>query len=173
MVSLNGVCVTQKNGGLPTWSVCQGCHRKLPQTGDTGWLKQQKLVLSQHCRLEVRGQGVCRIVPSEASLLAWQVVVVSLCLPHGLPSICSVQFRSVAQSCPTLCEPMNRSQASLSITNSRSLLKLMSIESVMPLHLCPNFLFLQGPTYIRLSPPHFNFITSLKALFKCNHILRY
>ena len=35
-------------------------------------------------------------------------------------------FSSVAQSCLTL------RQASLSITNSRSLLKLMSIESVMP-----------------------------------------
>ena len=44
----------------------------------------------------------------------------------------SDQFSSVAQSCPTLCDPMNRStQASLSITNSRSLFKLMSIESVM------------------------------------------
>ena len=37
------------------------------------------------------------------------------------------------QSCPTLCNPMNRSnQASLSITNSQSSLKLMSIELVMP-----------------------------------------
>ena len=44
----------------------------------------------------------------------------------------SVQFSSVAQSCPTLCDPMNRSTTSLSITNSRSLLKPMSIESVMP-----------------------------------------
>ena len=45
----------------------------------------------------------------------------------------SVQFSSVAQSCPTLCHPMNRStQASLSITNSQSSLTLMSIESVMP-----------------------------------------
>ncbi|CAM9427208.1 unnamed protein product [Rangifer tarandus platyrhynchus] len=40
---------------------------------------------------------------------------------------------SVAQSCPTLCDPMGCSNgASLSITNSRSLFKLMSIESVMP-----------------------------------------
>ena len=40
---------------------------------------------------------------------------------------------SVAQSCPTLWNPMDcSSQASLSITNSRSLFKLMSIESVMP-----------------------------------------
>ena len=43
------------------------------------------------------------------------------------------QFSSVAQLCPTLCNPNNCStQASLSITNSQSLLKLMSIESVMP-----------------------------------------
>ena len=39
----------------------------------------------------------------------------------------------VAQSCPTLCDPMITARlASLSITNSRSLLKLMPIESVMP-----------------------------------------
>ena len=39
---------------------------------------------------------------------------------------------SVAQSCPTLCDPMDCSQASLSFTISQSLLKPMSIESVMP-----------------------------------------
>ena len=43
----------------------------------------------------------------------------------------SVQFSSVAQLCPTLHDPMNR-QDSLSITNSRSSLRLMSFESVMP-----------------------------------------
>ena len=48
-------------------------------------------------------------------------------------SISSVQFSSVAQSCPTLCDPMNQSmQAFLSITNSRSPPKPMSIGSVMP-----------------------------------------
>ena len=45
----------------------------------------------------------------------------------------SVQFSSVAQLCPTLCDPMNRSTPGLPVHhNSRSLLKLMSIESVMP-----------------------------------------
>ena len=45
----------------------------------------------------------------------------------------SVQFSSVAQWRPTLCDPINCStQASLSITNFRSSPKLMSIESVMP-----------------------------------------
>ena len=45
----------------------------------------------------------------------------------------SGQVRSVTQSCPTLCDSMNPAlQASLSITNSRSLPKFMSVESVMP-----------------------------------------
>ena len=44
-----------------------------------------------------------------------------------------VQFSSVTQSCLTLCDPMDWArQASLSITSSQSLFKLMSIESVMP-----------------------------------------
>ena len=39
----------------------------------------------------------------------------------------------VAQLCPTLCDPwIAARQACLSITNSQSILKLMSIESVMP-----------------------------------------
>ena len=45
----------------------------------------------------------------------------------------SVQFSSVAQLCTTLCNPMNRSTPGLlSITNSRSSLRLTSIESLMP-----------------------------------------
>ena len=39
---------------------------------------------------------------------------------------------SVAQSCLTLCDPMEACQASLSIINSWSLLKLVFIELVMP-----------------------------------------
>ena len=44
----------------------------------------------------------------------------------------NIQLSSVPQLCPTLCDSMDCSQASLSITNSWRLLKLMSIESVMP-----------------------------------------
>ena len=62
----------------------------------------------------------------------------------------SVLFSSVTQSCPTLRDPMTEvSQASLSITKSRSLLKLMSIESVMP----SNHLILCYP--LLLQPPIF------------------
>ena len=42
------------------------------------------------------------------------------------------QFSSVAQSCPTVTLWTEAHQASLSIINSRSLLRLMSVESVMP-----------------------------------------
>ena len=45
----------------------------------------------------------------------------------------SVQFSSITQLCPTLCNPWTvASQASLSITKSQSLLKLISVELVMP-----------------------------------------
>ena len=47
--------------------------------------------------------------------------------------ICSVQFSSVAQSCPTLCDPMNCSALGFPVHHQvPELLKLMSIESVMP-----------------------------------------
>ena len=67
----------------------------------------------------------------------------------------SVQFSSVAQSCPTLCEPMNRSTPGLPVhPNSRSSLRLMSIESVMPsshLILCRPLLLLPSiPPSIRV-----------------------
>ena len=58
------------------------------------------------------------------------------------------QFRSVAQSCLTLCNPMDCSTPSFLVHHhSRSLLKLMSIESVMPsnnLILCCPFLLLSS-----------------------------
>ena len=41
------------------------------------------------------------------------------------------RFSSVAQSCHTLCNPMNCSTPGLPVTNSWSLPKLMSIESMM------------------------------------------
>ena len=75
---------------------------------------------------------------------------------HSLNSLHGYsQFSSVAQSCPTLCDPMNSStSASLSITNSWSPPKPMSIESVMPsshLILChPLLLLLPAPASIRV-----------------------
>ena len=56
--------------------------------------------------------------------LHWQVGSLPLVPP---------QFSSLTHLCPTLCDPRTAArQASLSITSSKSLFKLMSIESVMP-----------------------------------------
>ena len=78
-------------------------------------------------------KGICQ----ESSGSVW---------PRTLEGLTSWKFSSVAQSCLTLCDPMDCSTpASLSITNSRSLLKLMSVELVMPsnhLILCRPLLFL-------------------------------
>ncbi|XDC72732.1 hypothetical protein R6Z07F_003905 [Ovis aries] len=43
-----------------------------------------------------------------------------------------VQFSSVAQSCRTLCNPMNRSTPGLPVHHQLPEFKLTSIESVMP-----------------------------------------
>ena len=71
----------------------------------------------------------------------WERIVITCFLQNPT----DFQFSSVAQSCLTVISWTAARQASLSITNSQSLLKLMSIESVMPsnhLILCRPFLLL-------------------------------
>ena len=76
----------------------------------------------------------------------------------------SVQLSSVAQSCLTLCDPMNRSTpVSLSITNFQSLPKPISIELVMPSNhpiLCHPLLFI--PSIF----PSIRVFSSLSVLMK-------
>ena len=67
-------------------------------------------------------------------LLAWRVSY--LLRSSSIVTTSEKQFLlfscSVAQSCPTLCSWTAARQASLSITNSQSLLNLISIESMVP-----------------------------------------
>lgn len=53
-----------------------GPHEKVPQSG---WLQQQKCLVSQFRRLEAPSRGACRAVPSETSVLGVQTAVLSLC----------------------------------------------------------------------------------------------
>ncbi|KAI4548575.1 hypothetical protein MG293_000905 [Ovis ammon polii] len=60
------------------------------------------------------------------------IILLYLCPAHTS----SFKDSSVTQLCPTLCDPMSHNtQASLSITNSQSPPKPMSIESVIPSNL--------------------------------------
>ena len=65
----------------------------------------------------------------------------------------TVQFSSVAESCPTLCNPMKRSTPGLPVHHQLPEFNLMSIESVMPcshLILChPLFLLPSNPPSIK------------------------
>ena len=75
-------------------------------------------------------------------------------MPVNTPEA-SVQFSSVAQSCPTLCDPMNRSTPGLPVHHQHwSSLRLTSIEAVMPsshLILCRPLLLLPSiPPSIRV-----------------------
>jgi len=96
----------------------------------------------------------CILLPKTVVILDLGITLIQCDLFLG-NSICKEshfqirsQFSSVAQLCLTLWTPwIAARQASLSITNSRSSLRLMSIESVMPssrLILC-RLLFLLPP----------------------------
>ena len=87
---------------------------------------------------------------AHSSILAWRIP--GLGEPGGLPSMRShrvghdwsnlataatqfwhlIQFSSITQSCPTLCDPMGHSMPSLPVHHQFPGLKLMSIELVMP-----------------------------------------
>ena len=68
-----------------------------------------------------------------------------------------VKFSSVAQLCPTLCDPMDCRTPGLPVHHQiPELVKLMSIESVMP----PNHFILSSP-----SPVAFN-LSQKQGLFK-------
>ena len=88
------------------------------------------------------------------------------------PFIFFIQISSVAQSYPILCNPMDHSTpASQSVTNSWSLLKLMSIESVMPSNhlifchplllppsICPSIRVFSDESVLRIRwPKYWNF----------------
>ena len=66
-------------------------------------------------------------------------------LRHNCIHLISAQFSSITQSCPTLCNPMDCSTPGLPVHHQlQTLLKLISIESVMPsnyLILCCSLLF--------------------------------
>ena len=77
------------------------------------------------------------MMPSNHPILCHSLLLLSSIFPsiRVFPNelVLHIQFSSVAQSCPTLGDPMDCSTPGLPVHhNSRSLLKLMSIEFVMP-----------------------------------------
>ena len=69
-------------------------------------------------------------MPSNHFILGHPLLLLPSIFPSMETSLPQVQFSSVVQSCPTLCDPMNCNMPGLPV--HYQLLKLMSIESVMP-----------------------------------------
>ena len=73
------------------------------------------------------------LISSDYSQIAWFLKCCNFFILLYNQHITLYSVSSVAQSCPTLCNSMDAAcQASLSITSSWSLLRLMSIKLVMP-----------------------------------------
>ena len=90
------------------------------------WVKYIWIDLLQAC-----GITAFQVFNHPDFCLSWPRLLLITVIWSSLLSL--LQFSSVAQSCPTLCNHMGCSTPGfLSITNSQSLLKLMSIESLMP-----------------------------------------
>ena len=102
--------------------------------------------------------------------------------------IVSVQFSSVAQSCRLFATPLIAvHQASQSITNSWSLLKLMSIASVMPsnhLILCcpllllpsifPNIEVFSNESVLRIRwPKYWSFSFNISPFSECSGLISF
>ena len=77
-------------------------------------------------------QCVCPAVGFVGPMIAYSKAE-TLFLPTKVHLVSSVQFSSVSQSCPTLCNPMNRSTPGLPVHHQLpEFTQLMSIESAMP-----------------------------------------
>jgi len=101
------------------------------------WLQSPSAVILEPPKIKsatvsIVSQSICHEVmgPNAMILVFWML---SFKPTFSLSSFPFIKRLLVTQSCPTLCDPMDCSKPGfLSITNSRSVLKLMSTESVMP-----------------------------------------
>ena len=98
---------------------------------------QDRSPLRWTCWMSFQSRGLSRVfsnttVQKHGTNIKYYTLSWSFSIHMRRGGIYHTQFSSVAQSCPTLCDPMNRStRGPLPITNCRSSLKLTSTESVM------------------------------------------
>ena len=115
------------------WADSRGCWRASAQANQQHSLPLQASTRTMHAEVELHNLNLESLV----TLLFPPAGLGTTVGPQGVtagPSFkgSSVQCSSVTQSCLTQTPWTAARQASLSITRSQSLLKLMSIESVMP-----------------------------------------
>ena len=94
-------------------TLCDPMDCSLPGSSVHGDSLGKNIGVGCHAPLQgiVSTQG---LNPHLLCLLHWQVASLPLA-PPGKPHIYTYQFSSVAQSCPTLCDPVNRSTPGLPV----------------------------------------------------------
>ena len=88
------------------------CHSQIP----SNWALQSPL---QFLQCKIRNRGLCRVTHKAGVLLPWGLFS-NWGFRGNLSAwfcavLSSVQFSSVSQSCPTLCDPMNHSTTGLPV----------------------------------------------------------
>ena len=73
------------------------------------------LIYSSICTYYVASQVIVLHVHFISSIISFKRQDQVLCIIPGYHTACSVQYSSVAQSCPTLCDPMNLSSPGLPV----------------------------------------------------------
>ena len=122
--------------------------------------KIRKKKRGKHCVI-VAVLGTCSEKHLNEIVIAAKAFLNKGCILQVLKQ--SFQFSSVTQSCLTLCDPWSATrQASLSIKNSRSLPKLMSIESVIS----SSHLILCRPLLLPPNPPSIKVFSNESTLCK-------
>ena len=83
------------------------CYRKLPKCGQEIFKKNNSFLL---------GRGQILPVSKNTATKGWgEATKSNYCIERSCSSSSSVQFSSVAQSCPTLCDLVNRSTPGLPV----------------------------------------------------------
>ena len=120
-------------GMFTTWrrarQKCKGIRRKSREV--KLWALQVSLSHQHHQRQGINAKFVPSRDRGQRNCSACMVIFKTGAFNLHI-FICANKFSSVTQSCLILCNPMDSSMPGLPITNSQSLLKLMSIELVIP-----------------------------------------
>ena len=110
----------------------------------------------------------------------------TICSPTKVENKIIVQFSSVAHPCPTLCHPMDCSTPGFPVCHSGTLLKLMSIEKVMPSNhltsvslsilpsIFPSIMVFSNESVLRIRwPKYWSFNFSISSSNECSGMISF
>ena len=139
--SLLQQAMTNLDSILKNRNITNKCLSQSVQSLSRVWLSENPWTTAQQASLSItNSQSLPKLMSIESVMPSNHLILCGplLLLPSIFPyirifsnEVCLVNFISMAQSCPTLYDPMNCSTPGFTVHHSWNLLKLMSIESMM------------------------------------------